>query len=268
MESRFCLLVVKVIGLHDDVPAVETVPAPVGNDVSRLETEFGIRVADERTQAATIDAHDVLGDVAPAGHLGVAHCLSVAQVASLAMRVIAGSARGRRLIAPSGTAVRPTADRVKESMFNRLESLGLVRDAAVLDLFAGSGGLGIEALSRGAESVTFVENDPAAIRAVKSNLEKIGFVASVHRVNADRFIATNTVAFDLALLDPPYDFETWSEILQELPAATAVLESSRPVELPKDWIAIKASTYGRTHVAVIERADKAPARYFEQTRPL
>jgi len=262
------LLVVEVFGFDHDVPAVQAVPAPVGSDITRLETEFGVWVADEKTQSAAIDADDGFRDVARLGHPGVVHSLSFAQVASLVMRVIAGTAGGRRLVAPSGTAVRPTADRVKESMFNRLESLGLVRDALVLDLFAGSGALGIEALSRGAASVTFVENDPAAIRAVRSNLETIGFVASLHRVSADRFLVANTVEFDLALLDPPYDFEAWSETLRELPAATAVIESSGPVELPGDWTVIKASTYGRTHVAVIERADGAPARYLEETRPL
>lgn len=184
------------------------------------------------------------------------------------MRVIAGSAGGRRLVAPPGTAVRPTADRVKESMFNRLESLGLVRDASVLDLFAGSGALGIEALSRGAASVTFVEIDTVAIRTVRSNLESLGLVGSVHRVSADRFVATNTSEFDLALLDPPYDFEAWTETLRQLPAATAVIESSGQVELPDEWTVIKASTYGRTYVAVITRANGAPARYFEESRPL
>src|SRR5437870_4293923 len=90
------------------------------------------------------------------------------------MRVVAGTARGRRLDAPPGTATRPTSDRVRESVFNSLGSLDLVVGATVVDLFAGSGAMGIEALSRGAERATFVESDAAAARVITANLERCG----------------------------------------------------------------------------------------------
>lgn len=174
------------------------------------------------------------------------------------MRVIAGTARGRRLTAPPGDSVRPTSDRVREAMFNRLESLDMIRDAAVLDLFAGSGALGIEALSRGAASVVFVDEDSASIRSIKANLETLDMDATIHRMNAARFIDSTTERFDLALLDPPYDFADWPELLDDLPAEVAVIESERPIELPSGWSEVKTSSYGRTHVAVVERTQAVP----------
>ena len=90
------------------------------------------------------------------------------------MRVVAGSARGRRLQTPPGLDVRPTTDRVREATFNALGSMGVVDGARVLDLFAGSGALGIEALSRGAEHVTFVDTSPRALEAVRANLAGCG----------------------------------------------------------------------------------------------
>ncbi|HKY17042.1 MAG TPA: RsmD family RNA methyltransferase, partial [Microthrixaceae bacterium] len=88
------------------------------------------------------------------------------------MRVVAGSARGIQLSAPRGLAVRPTSDRVKEATFNALASMGVLVDATVLDLFAGSGALGIEALSRGAAHVTFVDSAAASLRAIEANLDR------------------------------------------------------------------------------------------------
>jgi 16S rRNA G966 N2-methylase RsmD len=101
------------------------------------------------------------------------------------MRVVAGSAAGRRLEAPPGTATRPTGDRVREATFNSLGSLGLVQDATLIDVFAGSGALGIEALSRGAESVTFLERDPRAVRVIKANLATVGLAERAEVVRGD-----------------------------------------------------------------------------------
>ena len=154
--------------------------------------------------------------------------------------------------------MRPTSDRVREAIFNRLESLDLIQDTRVLDLFAGSGALGIEALSRGAASAVFVDEDAAAIRAVKANLEALALDARVHRTTATRFIATTDDRFDLALLDPPYDFSDWQVLLGVLPADAAVIESPEAVELPDGWVEVKASSYGRTHVAVVERTQAVP----------
>ena len=125
------------------------------------------------------------------------------------MRVVSGEARGRRLVAPAGQDTRPTTDRVRESMFNALESLEAVAGATVLDLFAGSGALGIEALSRGAARCTFVEHDRAALAAVRANLEATGLAGRAEVVSGDAHRALTSFSaagrrFDLALLDPPY----------------------------------------------------------------
>jgi 16S rRNA (guanine966-N2)-methyltransferase len=172
------------------------------------------------------------------------------------VRVIAGSVGGRRLVAPDGASTRPTPERVREATFNALGSLGAVVDATVLDLYAGSGAMGIEALSRGASRVTFVDHDLAARRAIETNLASCGFgaAADVVATPVDRFLSgAQQRRWDLALVDPPYDFDGWPELLLELPARLAVLESGRPVEPPFGWEVRRAKRYGRTHVAIVER---------------
>jgi 16S rRNA (guanine(966)-N(2))-methyltransferase RsmD len=121
------------------------------------------------------------------------------------MRVIAGTYGGRRLQAPPGEATRPTSDRVREALFSILGER--VAGARVLDLFAGSGALGLEALSRGAASVTFVDSAPAAIRAVEANLAALGAAAEVVRADAPRWLGAASAGgrqYDLLFLDPPY----------------------------------------------------------------
>jgi 16S rRNA (guanine(966)-N(2))-methyltransferase RsmD len=121
------------------------------------------------------------------------------------MRVIAGTYGGRRLQAPPGEATRPTSDRVREALFSILGDR--VQGARVLDLFAGSGALGVEALSRGAASATFVDSAPAAIRALRANLEALGAEAEVVRADALRWLRSAPAAarqYDLVFLDPPY----------------------------------------------------------------
>ena len=176
------------------------------------------------------------------------------------MRVISGTARGRRLIAPEGSSTRPTSDRVREATFNALGSLGAVVDATVLDLFAGSGALGIEALSRGAAHVTFVDQDRAASRAVETNLATCGLSHQATVVNSpvDRYLAAasrGTQRFDLALLDPPYgwDHEAWLDLLERLPSDLAVLEAGRPVDPPFGWEVLRSKRYGSTHVVIAQR---------------
>lgn len=122
-------------------------------------------------------------------------------------RVVAGALGGRRLEVPRGGTVRPTSDRVREALFSTLG--GRVAGATVLDLFAGTGALGIEALSRGAAHVTFVERDRAVARVVRTNLEALGLVADVRVMAADRFVwelagSPDAPLFDLVLCDPPY----------------------------------------------------------------
>lgn len=174
------------------------------------------------------------------------------------MRVVAGTARGRRLQAPAGSSTRPTADRVREATFNALGSLGVVEDATVLDLFAGSGALGIEALSRGAASATFVDSDGRAIDAVRANLAATGLAerSTVVRSDALRFLAGATDRFDLALLDPPYAFaeDDWTTLLGTLDAGVVVVESDREFGLPEPWRVLRSKRYGGTVLRIARRA--------------
>ena len=171
------------------------------------------------------------------------------------MRVVAGIARGRRLDAPPGSATRPTADRVREATFNALGSLAAVEGATVLDLFAGSGALGIEALSRGAAAATFVDHDAKALTVVRRNLEATGLGdrATVLRTDATTFAGGH---FDLVLLDPPYAFgdEAWSRLLADLDAEVVVIESDREVPVPEPWRVLRAKKYGGTVVTIASRS--------------
>jgi 16S rRNA (guanine966-N2)-methyltransferase len=123
------------------------------------------------------------------------------------MRIIAGSRKGARIFAPKGTDTRPTGDRVREAAFN-LIGPGRVEDATVLDLFAGSGAMGLEALSRGAARATFVESDREACRAINRNLDKLGLegatVLCQDALTALRADARSGTRYDLVLVDPPY----------------------------------------------------------------
>ncbi len=174
------------------------------------------------------------------------------------MRVVAGQLRGRRLIAPPGRGTRPTSDRVREALFSILGPLDGVR---VLDLFAGSGALGIEALSRGAAHVTFVDSGPRALAAIQRNLETLGVAgaeAAVSRRDALRFLREQDGArFDLVFADPPYSSARelaapLSELLPPLlaPEARIVTESDKrtPLELALPLVLERA--YGDTRIAV------------------
>jgi 16S rRNA (guanine966-N2)-methyltransferase len=137
------------------------------------------------------------------------------------LRIIAGTHRGRRIAAPKGAHTRPTSDRVREALFNLV---GPVEGASVLDLYAGSGALGLEALSRGARRCMFAETDAAACRAIRTNLESLGLTGGlVHRRDALAVLRDEVAGgrrHELVLLDPPY--ERWAEVegrLGELLAA-------------------------------------------------
>lgn len=182
------------------------------------------------------------------------------------MRVIAGTCRGRPLRAPAGTATRPTGDRVREAIFDVLGSMEPVAGLRVVDLFAGSGAMGIEALSRGAASAVFVDRAPEAVAAVRHNLETLGLADRGRVVRAEvlswlaRPGATGAgdAGADLALCDPPYDFDRWPDLLELLDAPLAVLESSRPLELPPTWELSRQKRYGGTLVTVVRRARSVP----------
>jgi 16S rRNA (guanine966-N2)-methyltransferase len=128
------------------------------------------------------------------------------------VRIIAGTKRGTTIAAPPGLATRPTGDRVREAAFNLI---GPVDGASVLDLFAGSGALGLEALSRGAASVTFVESDRAACRVISANLAKLGLTgARVACADAVWTLRQDSRTYDLVLVDPPY--EQWEALQPKL----------------------------------------------------
>jgi 16S rRNA (guanine966-N2)-methyltransferase len=160
------------------------------------------------------------------------------------MRVVSGSARGRALKMPKDPkgirTTRPMTDKIKEALFDVLASLG-VEAERVLDLYAGSGSLGIEALSRGATWCDFVERDPFATRAIRENLESVGFAdnARVHQTQVETAIQTSREPYDLILFDPPYADPEIIAILDALSSADAVMDGtivavghSPRVELP------------------------------------
>jgi len=173
------------------------------------------------------------------------------------MRVVAGTARRRRLVAPPGDATRPTSDRVREATFNSLGSLGAVEGARVLDLFAGSGAMGIEALSRGAAHATFVDDDRRAIDAIRANLATTGFeaAATVVRGDALRYVADHPGAFDLVVADPPYAFDRWPELFAVLDAPVVVAESDRALDPGAQWVVVRSRRSGSTVVTIARRAD-------------
>jgi 16S rRNA (guanine966-N2)-methyltransferase len=121
------------------------------------------------------------------------------------VRIISGSRKGHTIHAPLGRSTRPTSDRVRENLFN---IVGPVDGASVLDLYAGSGALGLEALSRGAAHAVFVERDADAVRTIERNLDKLGLRATVLRQDAVAMLASETRKYDLVLVDPPYDMYT------------------------------------------------------------
>ena len=167
---------------------------------------------------------------------------------------MAGVAGGRRLRVPPGRKLRPTSERVREAVFSSLGSMGAVRGARVLDLFAGTGALGIEALSRGAAAATFVEADPAAVRVIRANLADTGLEgATVVHSDVARFLESPGPDVDLAFADPPYAFDDWATVLARLPADLAVLEARRPVDPGPGWAVVRSARYGDTTVTVIRR---------------
>ena len=163
------------------------------------------------------------------------------------MRVIAGSAKRKNLVCPSGKETRPTTDRIKETLFNMLQP-ELSKDTRFLDLFSGSGGIGIEALSRGAKTCVFVEKGKEAIRCIRQNLENTGFtentqVLTMDALQAVRYLSGREAPFDIIFLDPPYAAGLEEKILP------LILESSL---VHKDTLVIL-----ETSLEVQKRLEKA-----------
>ena len=159
------------------------------------------------------------------------------------MRVISGRYRGRRLKGPKGMDLRPTGDRLKETLFNILKPR--ISGAVVLDIFSGTGAIGIEALSRGADRVVFVERDPAAIDLIRQNLQTCGIENDFLIIREDVFTTLRSLArqdfkSDIIFFDPPYDWKHYTDLLKlafkpELmsPDACVVIEHTRKATLPE-----------------------------------
>ena len=150
-------------------------------------------------------------------------------------------------------------------MFNSLHSMGAVTGAQVLDLYAGTGALGIEALSRGAASAVFVESDPRALATLRANLEstKLADQAEVMAVEVDVALAAlrrSGQTFDLAVADPPYAFDGWRDLLPEIPAPLVVIESDRAVAVAEGWEIRRCKRYGGTVVTLVSAASVGPNR--------
>jgi len=212
------------------------------------------------------------------------------------VRIVGGEWRGRPLVAPPGRGTRPTSDKVREAMFGVILALPEVRAAGdewppvgplrghvVLDLFAGSGALGIEALSRGADGCAFVENERGALRALRTNLERLGVEigardgretggadgraprARVHAADARRALqadARRGARYTLLFADPPYD--RYAEVRPALarllgpllaPHAVVVIETAAGTEAGLPWTVVREKRYGDTRVTFLVAAD-------------
>ena len=189
------------------------------------------------------------------------------------MRIIAGAHKGARLSSPSGANTRPTSDRVKESLFSMLDGYGVVPAANVLDLFAGSGGLGFEAMSRGAAQVDFVDSSLASIRSLQTNADKLGLdhSATVHAGDVLHFLAglpgpenPESRVFDLVFMDPPYPLgdDAVTQILRRLrthldmESIVVVERAARSPEptMPDGLEVFRAKTFGETAIHFVQLA--------------
>ena len=183
------------------------------------------------------------------------------------MRIIGGRFKGLGLTSvgkgDAAAHLRPTTDRVRESLFSMLMSRDVVQGARVLDLFAGTGALGLEALSRGAREVCFVENGRVGQRLIRENIEKLRVEGetTLMRNDATRLGAWPMAPFDLVFLDPPYGKGMGEKALAVglaggwfSPEATVVWEENAPMMAPEGFSKIETRRYGDTHVTLLERA--------------
>lgn len=178
------------------------------------------------------------------------------------MRIIAGTWRGRPLVAPKGEATRPTADRTREALFSMLASrIGSFEELAVADLFAGSGALGLEALSRGAASCLFVEQDKAALDALRANLAKLNVRADV-RATSVMALGPAPKPLDLILMDPPYGTGAGAVALDKLgrlgwigPATWVSIETAKDEEIDVAGYDVDVSrVHGKARITLLRAA--------------
>jgi 16S rRNA (guanine(966)-N(2))-methyltransferase RsmD len=172
------------------------------------------------------------------------------------VRIIAGSRKGHRIAAPRGTTTRPTSDFVREAAFNLI---GPVDGTTVIDLFAGSGALGIEALSRGAERAVFVDSDRDACRTINSNLDKLRLEATVLCQDAVRALAGDRTSYDLVLCDPPYDYAQLDRLAPHLRRVLAddgllVYQTAARDEPEVEGLTVRTSRrYGSSRLTLFEQ---------------
>jgi len=186
------------------------------------------------------------------------------------MRIVGGKYRGRRLASPRGLAIRPTSDRVREAVF---DVLGKVEGASVLDLFAGTGALGLEALSRGAVRAVFVDGGPPSLAVIRRNiqgllLEQYTRVIQAHLPGRPGRLGDESGPFDLIFLDPPYGKNLIAPTLDLVvrlglagPDSQAVAELSAKEETPgfhSPWIGVKEKVYGQTRIIFLVLEDRRP----------
>lgn len=178
------------------------------------------------------------------------------------MRVVAGDLRGRKIEAPEGKTTRPTTDKARQATFNSLGSLGVIIDAHVVDAFAGSGALGIEALSRGASHCTFIERDRDALVVLQRNIDTLGLQNRATVVRGDAMLQLASVrGATVVIADPPYEFTKWHELLNLVQADFVVAESDRDMseemvgENPAitGWEVTRVKRYGRAYVSFLQR---------------
>lgn len=178
------------------------------------------------------------------------------------MRIIAGEWRGRTLAAPEGMATRPTADRVRETLFSMLASrLGSFEGLRVADLYAGSGALGLEALSRGAAYATFVETDTKAQAAIKANAAKLGIADRIHILGGSALALPRSEPFDVVFADPPYAPGSGSAVVKSVDEAGWLaqgrwmsVETARGETVdPLDYVVDVERVFGRARLTLLRR---------------
>ncbi len=177
------------------------------------------------------------------------------------MRVLTGANKSRKLLSGVSEATRPTSSRVRKSVFDILWSRVGIEGKSVLDLFAGTGAMGIEALSRGAKEACFVDRSKRAIGVIKENLRRLEMDPSRYRVvNSDYSSFLDSYHgndFDIAFLDPPYAFADWNELLVRVPAAIMVCETRNPIQPPSGLEKLLERKYGTTLVTLFKASKSA-----------
>jgi len=177
------------------------------------------------------------------------------------MRIISGKAKGKRLLAPDTPATRPVTDRAREAVFSMIG--GWVEEATVLDLYAGSGSFGLEALSRGAAGATFVENGNRALEALRQNIREVSLGGTLVTAKVRDFLERSTGDFDLVFIDPPWDMAS-SDLALDLNALDRLLRARAEVilsrrhtdtvpEAPPNWSVATDRRYGDTRIVRYEK---------------